>query len=60
MRPLKIKFYTHETEYWLMLIKESEYGSDVNYASLLEECKELVRMLVSIVKTSKDLYGSKK
>jgi hypothetical protein len=43
-----------------MLIKESEYGSDVNYASLLEECKELVRMLVSIVKTSKDLYGSKK
>ncbi|MCK9414382.1 MAG: four helix bundle protein [Prolixibacteraceae bacterium] len=50
----------NETEYWLMLIKESDYGSEVNYKSLLEECKELIRMLVSIVKTSKDLYGPKK
>jgi four helix bundle protein len=50
----------NETEYWLMLLKESEYHSDISISSLLDECKELIRLLISIVKTSKELYAPKK
>ena len=49
----------NETEYWLMLFKESDYRSDTTILSLLEECNELIRLLISIVKTSKEHYGSK-
>ncbi len=49
----------NETEYWLMLLIESEYNAESTILSLLEDCKELIRLLVSIVKTSKEHYGSK-
>ena len=49
----------NETKYWLTLFKENDYGSDTTILSLLEECKELIRLLISIVKTSKEHYGSK-
>ena len=50
----------NETEYWLMLLSESDYCIDISLTNLLEECKELIRLLISIVKTSKELYASKK
>ena len=49
----------NETEYWLMLLIESEYKADSTILTLLEDSKELIRILISIVKTSKDHYGSK-
>ena len=42
-----------ETEYWLELLFETDYLSDEQYASLHGDCKELVKMLTSIVKTSR-------
>ena len=42
-----------ETEYWLELLTETEYISEKAGDSLLEDCKELVRMITAILKTAK-------
>lgn len=44
---------TNETEYWLMLLKDSEYISDESFQSVVEDCRELIKLLVTIIKTSK-------
>jgi four helix bundle protein len=43
----------NETEYWLMLLKDSEYLDDQSYNSIQQDCSELIKLLASIVKTSK-------
>jgi len=43
----------NETEYWLMLLKDSQYLSEAAFNSLHTDCDELIRLLVSIVKTTK-------
>ena len=43
-----------ETDYWLDVIHSANYFSDEEYASLDNDNKELLRMLASIVKTSKE------
>ncbi|MFZ4545413.1 MAG: four helix bundle protein, partial [Saprospiraceae bacterium] len=43
-----------ESEYWLMLLKDSHYLNERSYISLNADSLELVRLLASIVKTSKD------
>jgi four helix bundle protein len=43
----------NETEYWLMLLKDSEYIDEKTFTSIHKDCDELIRLLVSIVKTSK-------
>lgn len=43
----------NETEYWLMLLHETEYLSDIEYASIATDCKEMLKLLISIVKTTK-------
>ena len=40
-----------ETEYWLELLKLTEYLTEQEYESMARDCKELVKMLTSIVKT---------
>ena len=42
-----------ETEYWLELLFETDYLSVEQYTSIEADCKELVKMLTSIVKTSR-------
>ena len=42
-----------ETEYWLELLYETEYMSAEQYTSIAGDCKELVKLLTSIVKTSR-------
>ena len=42
-----------ETDYWLEVIHSAGYFTDEEYASLDADNKELLRMLASIVKTSK-------
>ena len=43
----------NETSYWLMLLKDSGYMDIGSYESLHHDCIELVRLLASIIKTSK-------
>ena len=42
-----------ETEYWLMLLYDSDYFDDNSFISIVAECHELIKMLISIIKTSK-------
>ncbi len=43
----------NETEYWIELLRDSEYLSATESLSILEDSTELIRLLISIVKTTK-------
>lgn len=43
-----------ETEYWLELLGETDYITDKASDSLLNDCRELIRLITSIVKTTKE------
>lgn len=43
----------NESDYWLLLLKESGYIDELSYLSIKQDCKELIKLLVSIVKTTK-------
>ncbi len=43
----------NETEYWLSLLKDTDYLSEDQFGSLHSGCKELVAMLVATVKTAR-------
>ena len=45
----------NETEYWLMLLKDSDYLDEKTFVSIHTDCDELIRLLVSILKTSKGI-----
>ena len=44
---------TVETEYWLELFYETDYLSESEFSSIREDCGEVARILISIIKTSK-------
>jgi len=50
----------NETEYWLMLLKDSDYIDEKSFNSIYQDCAEILKLLISIVKTTKEYYGSKK
>ena len=43
----------NETEYWLLLLKDSDYLDEKAFESIHQDSDELIRLLVSIVKTTK-------
>lgn len=43
----------NESLYWLELLKDSNLITDNNFTLLFAECKELIALLVSTIKTSK-------
>jgi four helix bundle protein len=43
----------NETAYWLLLLKETEYISEDIYISIIDDCHELLRLLISTINTSK-------
>ena len=43
----------NETEYWLMLLKDSGYIKENVFQSIVTNCRELLKILTSIIKTSK-------
>ena len=47
----------NETEYWLMLLKDSQYLSEIEFNSINKDCDELIKLLVTIVKTTKSKLG---
>lgn len=42
-----------ETEYWLKLLKESNIIIEKEFSSLHDDCRELLRLLTSIIKSAK-------
>lgn len=42
-----------ETEYWIELLLDNDYLIEENFPNLLEECRELIKILVAITKTAK-------
>ena len=45
----------NETEYWLDLLYETKYLSDVEFENIKPKIIELLRLLTSIIKTSKNI-----
>ena len=43
-----------ETEYWLRLLHATEYLDELEFFSVYDDCVQVKRMLVAIVKTSKE------
>ncbi len=43
-----------ETDYWLEIIYSADYLTEVEYKSLKKDTDELIKMLSSIVKTTKE------
>ncbi len=43
----------NETEYWLMLLKDSNYINNEQYDKLINSCKTILRLLISIVRSTK-------
>jgi len=44
----------NETEYWLMLLKDTKYISESEFQSIEKDCSEILKLLISIVKTTKN------
>ena len=42
-----------ETHYWLRLMFECEYFDEKMYQSFIQDCEELIMLLTSIIKTSR-------
>lgn len=47
-----------ETEYWLELLYETDYLTEQQYNSLNADCKELLKLLISIVKSTKSNHNN--
>ena len=45
---------SNETEYWLELFYKAEYITAAQYNSLNNDCKELSKLLISIIKSTKE------
>jgi len=43
----------NETEYWLMLLKDTGYIQQSEFDSIIKDCEEVLKLLVSIVKSTK-------
>ena len=43
----------NETEYWILLLKDSDYISETSFHSIHTDCVELIKLLTSIINTSK-------
>ena len=45
----------NETDYWLNLLKDTEFLTQSQFESISADCSELIRMLVATVKTTAKL-----
>ncbi|MBU0700462.1 four helix bundle protein [bacterium] len=44
----------NETDYWIELLHKAEYIDEKSYTSIKEDLTELLKLLVSIIKTAKN------
>ena len=42
-----------ETNYWLRILKEADYLTEMEFSSICSDCKELEKLLTAIVKTTR-------
>ena len=45
---------SYETDYWLRLLYETGYLNDTAFQSIITDCQEIEKLLISIVKSSKE------
>ena len=50
----------NETDYWLLILKEGEFINEVEYNSIQKDCSEIIRILASIVKSTKKAISDAK
>lgn len=43
----------NETEYWICILKDTGYIEEKEFESILSDCKELLKMLIASIKTTK-------
>lgn len=43
----------NETEYWLSILRDTDYLNEKTFRSLSVDCVELIKMLIATVKTSR-------
>ncbi|HHE38729.1 MAG TPA: four helix bundle protein [Candidatus Cloacimonetes bacterium] len=43
-----------ETHYWIRLLRDTDYLSSKEAGSLLKDCEEILKIIVSILKSSKE------
>ena len=46
-----------ETQYWLLLMRETDYITEREFDSMNRDCDETIKILVSIVKSTKESLG---
>jgi four helix bundle protein len=44
----------NETDYWLLLLNKTDFLNEEQYLSLKNDIEELIKLLVSIIKSSKE------
>lgn len=44
----------NETDYWLLLLNKTDFLNEEQYISLKNDLEELIKLLVSIIKSSKE------
>ena len=49
----------NETLYWLNILKDTEYISEKEFESISSDCRELLALLISSVKTTKQNLNNK-
>ena len=42
-----------ESEFWIELLRDTDYVTEQQAESILSDCQELLKLLISIIKTSK-------
>ena len=43
-----------ESDYWIRLLHRTSYLNDEEYKSIIKDCRDLTKLLVSIVKSTKE------
>jgi len=49
-----------ETEYWLDLLKETSILTQTEYDSIIKDCKDILYLLISITKSTKEVLKNEK
>lgn len=47
----------NETEYWLMLLRDTDFLTNEEFTSIKEDASSILKLLISIVKTTKQKLG---
>lgn len=43
----------NETDYWINILKDTDYIDEKLFKSLLNDCNELIKLLIASIKTAK-------